>query len=185
MDGEKRKTIIGIDPGKLGALVVLFSDDSMLVYDLSQCYDDSGAANLSINPSKFRDLVFRNFGVLLKEKEVMVCCEKPIFAGGGFTIKTPTSMFESYGVIRAVFDTAQVKFVGVDPKEWIKYYPDLYHPRQKRDKKESVAKAKQLFPQSSDMFEYESLRGKYKGTKIDLDGRAEAALIANYARSLQ
>jgi len=175
---------VGIDPGKSGAMVVLFSDDSMLVYDLSECYDGSGAAQTSINPVKFRDLVVDNFGVLLEEKEVLVCCEKPIFVGGGFTIKTPMSMFESYGVIRTVFESVGVGFKGIRPRDWIRFYPDLYHPKQKRDKSESIVKAKELFPDSSDMFEYTVLKGRYKGTIIGLDGRAEAALIANYARSL-
>lgn len=175
---------IGIDPGKLGALVVLFSDDSLLAYDLERCYDDSGAAKTSLNPQKFYRLLAKNFGHLFADRGLLVCCEKPIFAGGGFTIRTPMSMFESFGVIHSVFDSLGVRFIGVAPRTWIKFYADLYHPKQKRDKAESVKKAKELFPSSAYLFEYEVTRGKNKGSKIGLDGRAEAALIANYARSL-
>lgn len=177
--------MIGIDPGKLGALAVLFSDDSILTYDLVGCYDDSGAAKSSLNPRKFHNLLSMNFGHLFYSKrDVFVCCEKPIFVGGGFTIRTPMSMFESFGVFHSVFDSLGVPFRGVAPREWIRFYSDLYHPKKKRDKSESVKKAMQLFPSSAHLFEFEVLRGKNKGSKVGLDGRAEAVLIANYARSL-
>lgn len=172
---------VGIDPGKNGALAMLFQDDSILVYDLATLYDDTGTSNNSINPNKLKVLVEK--GIKPCGKDMVVFCERPIFAGGGFTIKTPMSMYESYGVIRTVFECGGIPFRGVRPKEWIKYYPELYHPKKKRDKEESIALAKKLFPDSTEIFEYKVLKGHYKGKVIGLDGRAEAVLIANFARS--
>ena len=172
---------VGIDPGKNGALALLFKDNSMLIYDLGDFYDDTGTSSLSVNPTKFRQFVKANIKVL--GKDVVVCCERPIFVGGGFTIKTPMSMYESFGVIRAVFDGLHIEFMGVKPKEWIQHYTELYHPKKKRDKQESIDLAKKMFPESAEMFEYTVLKGKSKGKKIGLDGRAEAVLIANFARS--
>ncbi len=171
---------IGIDPGKNGAVASLFDDGSLDVLDLSDFYDDSGAAQTSINPDKLGRWIERR--LLGFSGNITVCCEKPIFVGGGFTIKTPMSMFESYGVIRGLFSSFGVPFQGVAPRDWLKWYPDLYHPKKKRTKDESVVKAKELFPNYAEVFEYEVLKGRCKGNKVLLDGRAEAALIARYAQ---
>ena len=170
---------VGIDPGKKGAMAILQSG-TFTVYDIGDCYDDTGASQSSVNPAKFSELVLRAVPEIGKN-EVYVGCETPIFVGGGFTIKTPMSMFESFGVFRAVFwSFGKVFFVGVQPREWQKFYPDLYHPKVKRTKEESVEKAKQLFPRYAGEFERTVAKGSHKGKVILLDGRAEAGLIANY-----
>lgn len=174
--------VVGIDPGKQGAVATLFSDGSLDVLDLSDFYDDSGAAHSSVNPGKFGKWIRKRTAAL--GCSLTVCCEKPIFVGGGFTIKTPMSMFESYGVIRGVCAAHGLSFIGVNPREWQKHYPALYHPKQKRTKEESVVEAKRLFPNYADVFEYEVLKGRCKGNTVLLDGRAEAALIARYAQDV-
>ena len=171
---------VGIDPGKQGSAVILYDDKSLSFFDLSDCYDKTGAAQVSMNPLIFGKWVFRALGG--RSDDVLVCCEKPIFIGG-ITVKTPMSMFESYGVIRSVCSCAGFIFGGVDPKDWIRYYPDLWHPREKRVKEESVDKAIELFPEYRDVFKGKIEKGRSKGNVIVYDGRAEAALIANYARN--
>lgn len=173
--------IMGIDPGKAGAVALLFDDGSLDVFDLGECYDASGAAHTSINPILLQDWLLRRMSGL-DAAAFTVCCEKPIFVGGGFTIRTPMSMFESYGVIRGVCLSLGLEFFGVSPKDWQKHFPELYHPRVKRTKEESVQMAKELFPDYAEVFESKVTRGKYKGGTVLLDGRAEAALIAKYAR---
>lgn len=171
---------VGIDPGKQGALVALGADGQMFFFSLTDLYDEYGAARSSLNP----EFVYKLF---LQVSDVadeigLVCCEKPIFKGPRFTIHTTTSMFESYGVLRSICYSRGLPFYGVMPIEWIKHYPNLYHPNQKRDKEESVAEAKRLFPLYSDEFETTVSRGRTKGSLKLLDGRAEASLIALYGR---
>ena len=170
--------VVGIDPGKNGALVLLADSGAMAFFPLKDFYDNLGAARLSLNPKLFYSWLCS----LQTEFDdiALVCCEKPIFMGSGFTIQTSMSMFESYGVFKACFYALGIGFYGVRPVEWIKHYPDLYHPKRKRDKSESVAEAKRLFPLYTDEFETTISRGRTKGNIKLLDGRAEAALIAKY-----
>ena len=172
---------VGIDPGKKGAIALLFGDGSLDVFDLCDCYDESGAANSSVNPAVLGQWAEKRFAGM-NCADIMVCCEKPIFAGAGFTIKTPMSMYESYGVLRGVFASFGVQFVGVSPTQWLKGYSELYHPKVKRTKEESVTVAKTLFPDYAGVFEYEVTKGRCKGNVVLLDGRAEAVLIAKYAQ---
>lgn len=179
-------TIIGIDPGKKGAVALLAPDLSLRVFDISDWYDDSGAAHSSVNPNVLDAWLHQQFG---PHDSIKVYCEKPIFVGGGFTIKTPMSMFESYGVLRAVFTKNSIPFIGVHPREWQKWYTNPVSPKQKRgkrkrDKNESIVKAKEIFPAYADLFERTVEKGAYKGNVIVMDGRAEAALIAWYGRAL-
>ena len=56
-------------------------------------------------------------------------------------------------------------FRGIPPKEWIKAYPNLYHPKEKRTKEESVAEAKRLTGVS-----YEHINALIKSGKQTKDG---------------
>ncbi len=170
--------IVGIDPGKNGALALLSESGEMSFFPLKDFYDDNGAARLSLNPQLIYNWLY---SLQVEFSDIaLVCCEKPIFMGSGFTIQTSMSMFESYGVLKTCFHALCIAFHGVRPIEWIKYYPNLYHPKQRRDKVESVVEAKNLFPLYADELERVIERGKTKGTKKPLDGYAEAALIAKY-----
>lgn len=173
--------VIGIDPGKKGALVALNPDNSLCLMDLSEFYDDKGASQSSVNPEYLRRWLD---GYLIHNgtKQIAVCCEKPIFVGAGFTVKTPMSMYESFGVFRGVFTGYGIPFTGVHPREWQKHYPELYHPKVKRTKDESVEKAIDLFPAYTGAFARINNKGRSKGNVVLMDGRAEAALIANYAK---
>jgi len=167
---------VGIDPGKSGAVALLYDDNSLDVFDISVFYDSTGASKCSANPRLVNDWIAWK----LKRKEVALCvCEKPIFAGRGFHIQTTMSTHESYGVFRCAFETANIPFRGVEPSTWLKSFPDLYHPKKRREKMESVCKAKELFPDSASLFE----RACKKGKKIIMPDRAEAALIAYYGRA--
>ena len=172
---------LGIDPGKQGAMVTLFEDGSLSFFDLKDLYDDSGASQSSVNPEKLGAWIDRRLAGI--EGGVAVWCEKPIFVGAGFTIKTPMSMFESYGILRSTFVRANVAFYGVSPHVWQKWYPTLYHPHIKRTKEESVTEAKKIFPDYAEVFERVVEKGAHKGNRILMDGRAEAALIANYGKN--
>lgn len=171
---------IGIDPGKNGAITLLYNDDSLTIMDITDFYDDEGAARISLNPRKFNDWLDYEFkGELVPI--IHVCCEEPVFMPG-FTSHTTMSMFESFGVFRTLFMLKNVSFSSVRPGSWIKSYPELYHPKKKRDKTESVLLAQKMFPTHADVFERTITRGRTKGKKQLLDGRAESTLIALYGK---
>lgn len=181
--------VLGIDPGKRGAVAVLDAMDSLVFFDIGDSYNDGGASRSSIDPNLFFDTVV-SWLFERPEKNIVVGCEQPIFLGSRFTIQTTMSMFESFGVLKTVLSKGicklrdkSVVFRGIPPKEWIKSYPNLYHPKQKRTKEESVAEAKRLFPKYADQFERTITKGSHKGGVIIMDGRAEAALIALYTKN--
>lgn len=169
---------VGIDPGKHGAAALLYDDNSLDVFDIGEFYDDDGAANSSVNPILLDHFIrFK----LKRRNNVHVCIERPIYVGG-HSIQAAASMYESFGVMRCAFTLANIPLTDVPPTRWIKYYPNLHHPRKRREKIESVREVQRLFPEYGDLFERRIEKGRGKGNKIPLDGRAEAVLIANYAR---
>jgi hypothetical protein len=172
---------IGIDPGKSGAITILYNDNSLKVMDITDFYDNEGAARISLNPLKLNDWIDYEFKDGLVPV-LHVCCEEPVFMPG-FTSHTTMSMFESFGVFRTLFLLRNISFSSVRPGTWIKSYPELYHPKKKRDKAESVALAQKLFPTHADIFERTITRGRTKGNKVLLDGRAESTLIALYGKN--
>lgn len=187
---------VGIDPGKRGAVAVLDDDGSLTFFDIGDSYNDTGASKSSLDPTLFFDTVV-SWLWDRPEKTIIVGCERPIFLGSRFTIQTTMSMFESFGVLKTVLSEGiskristivdrdkEITFRGIPPKEWIKSYPALYHPKQKREKEESVAEAKRLFPEFADQFERIVTKGSHKGSRIMMDGRAEAALIALYTKNI-
>lgn len=181
---------VGIDPGKRGAVAVLDGDGFLTFFDIGDSYNDTGASKSSLDPNLFFDTVV-SWLWNRPEKTIIVGCEQPIFLGSRFTIHTTMSGFESFGVLKTVLSEGinklrdkSVTFRGIPPKEWIKSYPNLYHPKQKREKEESVVEAKRLFPEHADQFERVIQKGSHKGGIVLMDGRAEAALIALYTKKM-
>lgn len=90
--------------------------------------------------------------------------------GGKQGVKSMMTYGIGYGEIRAVLKVLSIPFQEVAAATWKKEF-SLW----KKDKKESVKVAKQLFP-----------TGEYYGVKGGMkDGRAEAALLAEYARRIR
>lgn len=187
---------VGIDPGKRGAVAVLGDDGTLTFFDIGDSYNDTGASKSSLDPTLFFDTVVTWLWDQ-PDKTIVVGCEQPIFLGSRFTIQTTMSMFESFGVLKTVLSEGiskrmsaivdrdkEITFRGIPPKEWIKSYPNLYHPKQKREKEESVVEAKRLFPEHADQFERVIQKGSHKGGIVLMDGRAEAALIALYTKKI-
>lgn len=173
---------VGIDPGKNGAIALVERIDKttkiLFICDNGKLYDDNGASNCSVNPLKlkkwWRENIIKRSDLNTQEIKA-IGVETPIFTGMGMGIKTTMSMYESYGVLRAtllLLSPNSVFFRGVKPQEWIYHWDILYHPKEKRNKEESIILASTLFPEQQSMF-----FGKYGGAK---DGRAEATLIATY-----
>ena len=163
--------IVGIDPGASGCLATLDSDGWLEVYDLKECIKPTSTFN-SVDPELFINMLAKAIDYEYEPEDVAVWIEESsIFHKDG--IKTARPIFDSRGVMRALFCPRGYKVNFVDPKVWKKHFG------LKKDKSESVDKACELFPNQSDLFMRPKKRGG--GTKM-LDGRAEAALIALYGK---
>ena len=164
----KHKTIISIDPGQKGAFTVL-GPDGLDIWDLKDCYDQTTGFN-SLDPLKFNQMV--DLAIPANCGQVDVFCEESLLVHGN-GIKTARSVFDARGVLRTVLALRGYGMQFIPPKTWKKHFGLL-----KSDKTASVSKAIELLPEYADFFQKQ-----YRGRTIDLDGRAEAALIALYAKT--
>jgi hypothetical protein len=184
------KIIVGIDPGQKGAMAVRYEDDLLLTYDLKDCIKPTlvtvsaskkagkkakgkkpkGSLN-SLDACSLQNLVKK--AIPWSPSDVAVFCEDSLSLPHDGK-KTARSVFDSRGVLRAVFEMLGFKVHYVQPQTWKKVLK-----LRGQDKAASVAKACALFPKSATLF-----TRQWRGKTILLDGRAEAALIAYYGSLL-
>lgn len=143
---------IGIDPGKSGALAVLYDDwgDNVVVRIVS--FDDTEYT------STLRDL---------SGQRVKACLEHV----GPMPGQGVTSMFnfgQNFGYIKGLLEALQIPYELVRPQKWKKEFGIT------GDKNSSIEVCKRLFP-------FAQLRRTDRCRKDD-DGKAEALLMAEYAR---
>ena len=151
---------IGIDPGKKGAIA--FTDGyGAFVHDMP--LDADGRIDA-------QGLMLLMSSKILSSSKSMCFVEKAQAMPG----QGVTSVFNygvGYGVIRAVLQISCIPFQEIHPMKWKKEFTLI-----KKDKADSVAIARQLFPHAP------LVRDKKGGGEILLDGRAEALLICEYCR---
>jgi hypothetical protein len=158
--------IIGIDPGLQGAVTFL-TDYSIQVKDLIHCIDVTGNFH-SLDPCLFRDFIEIS---IIGDNDVSVFCEESILIPGN-GIKTSRIVYDSRGVLRAVFELRGIPINWVAPITW-KSCLGLRNAT----KEDSIKKIIEIFP------EYNDLYYKIKGDKTYAkDGRAESTLIALYGK---
>jgi hypothetical protein len=167
---EKVKVIIGIDPGLQGAITFL-EQKVLRVYDLKSCIADTGTFH-SLDPILFRNLLDKAIPCL--SDDIAVYCEESLLIPGN-GIKTSRIVYDSRGVLRAVFALRGATVHYVAPVTWKNYFN-----LKKATKSDSVAKILQYYPNSEHIY-YRNFRNK----KILMDGRAESTLIALYGQSQQ
>lgn len=164
---SSKKVLAGIDPGQKGAIAV-FGPDGLDIWDLKDCISVTGNFR-SLDVTKFSTLLDKSLPYLT-EDIALYCEESLLIHGNG--IKTARPIFDSRGVLRAVCELRGLSVQYVPPATWKRYFGLL-----KKDKSASVQKAIDLLPQCANFF-----RKHYRNKIIDLDGRAEAVLIALYGR---
>jgi len=172
------KIIVGIDPGQAGVLATLDSDGWLEVYDLKECIKPTGTFN-SVDPELFVNMLARAIDYEYEPEDVAVWIEESSsFHRDG--IKTAPPIFDSRGVMRALFYARGYEVNFVAPKVWKKHFGLKKESKEisKSFKEKSVKKACELFPNQTNLF----TRPKRGGGTMMLDGRAEAALIAYYGR---
>lgn len=158
----QKRTIIGVDPGHKGAVAVFEPGGNLAIWDLKDFLMPTGGFN-SLDPVRFADAM-RN-AIDDTGNAVAFCEESLLIHGNG--IKTARPIFDSRGVLRSVFALLRVELRFIPPAMWKRFYG-----LQKTEKADSVNKAVELIPRYADFF-----RKQYRGRTLDLDGRAEAALI--------
>lgn len=142
--------IVGVDPGKSGAIALLTIDG-----DLVDAYDMPVVDGL-ISPAVlasyegWRTTPYRFHAVI-----------EDVHAMPGQGVTSMFSFGRSVGVVEGVFGALGVPVTRVAPAKWKKSFG------LSRDKGESRRRALELWPSSARLFE-----------RVKDDGRAEAALIA-------
>ena len=164
----KNKTIVGIDPGQKGAIAVFSPDGTLDIWDMKPLIVATGSFK-SLDANRLDALI----GSAIPDPEnALVFCEESLIVHGN-GIKTARPIFDARGVMRAVLALRGVKMEYVSPIAWKRYYGLT-----KASKADSVEKAIELLPKYADFF-----RKEYRKRIIDLDGRAEAALIGLYGKA--
>ena len=152
---------IGIDPGQKGALGFIL-DKNVTVFDMPLLPDKQmDAWMIGTIISSF----IEQFGINQETYTVTCCLEK----AQAMPKQGVTSVFNygtGYGKIKAMLEWFKIPYEEIRPAKWKKEFS------LDRDKAKSVALAKKLFPTQ----ELVTKRGRL------LDGRAEALLMAEYAR---
>lgn len=143
---------IGIDPGKSGAMAVL--------------YDDWGG-DVVVRVIKFDSREYAQTLRDLSGQRVKACLEHV----GAMPGQGVTSMFnfgQNFGYIKGLLEAFQIPYELVRPQKWKKAFGIT------GDKNSSIEVCKRLFP-------FAQLRRTDRCRKDD-DGKAEALLMAEYAR---
>ena len=116
---------IGIDPGKEGAIAVLWPN---------------GAKTLNV----FDEIQYRNIlDAVQAEKMDSICCLEKVSAMPGQGVTSMFNFGDNFGFARGLLTACHIPYELVRPQKWKKEY-SLSH-----DKKESIAACKRLFPDVS------------------------------------
>lgn len=147
---------IGIDPGKDGAIAIIFTDKhkSIRQIDLYSPFDEKEYIKL------LSDL---NNG----ENEAICCLEK-VSARPGQGVTSMFNFGTNFGWIQGVLQAKEIPYELVTPQKWKKEFSVT------SDKNTSIEVAKRLFPTVN--------LKQTDRCKKEHDGMAEALLMAEYAR---
>ena len=151
---------IGIDPGKKGAIAFIHGDE-VQVHDMPLDADGriDGAG------------VYMMIATRVVSPQAAICFLERSQAMPGQGVTSTFNYGVGYGTIRGALQVAGIPFQEVHPLKWKKEYALI-----KKEKADSVAVARQLFPKAP------LVREKRGGGDMLLDGRAEALLICEYCR---
>lgn len=154
--------IMGIDPGKTGALAILVDKNYSFVYDIPT--DTSNEYDLD-----------KLWSIIERENPDFVAIEDKAMIIGKTSHRTSRSLGWISGAIEAILSKLDIGWLSIPPKSWKTYY-ELTIPRNVKKgmtsgevKQLSIDKAIELYPAAKKML-----------TLKKHDGRAEALLIARY-----
>lgn len=142
----------GVDPGKLGALAVLFPNGDVQLFNFSEKEFFGAISMLATTSSRAK---------------VVVALEHV----GGLPGQSAPAAFnfgDNFGYIRGLLSAFEIPYELVRPQRWKKEFGCT------SDKNTSIEVARRLFPRVN--------LKRTERCKKDDDGRAEALLLAEYAR---
>lgn len=151
------KIFIGIDPGKSGGIAIIKEDGSYLLIDMPINPNDE-ISSLMIYQLFCNEIDFN--------KDQIYCCLEKAQSMPGQGVTSVFNYGQGYGKIKAVLEILKIPYEEIRPLKWKKEFS------LDKDKVKSVSLAQKLFP----MEIFVTQRGRL------LDGRAEAILLAEYAR---
>ena len=146
---------IGIDPGKNGALALIYSEtiDPPVVIHFSE--------------EACRSILLHAHGIKMARGEEVKCCLEHVTAMPGQGVVSMFNFGQNFGYIRGVLEAFLIPYELVRPQKWKKEFGIS-------NKNSSVECCKRLFPDVS-------LR-RTENCRKDDDNMAEAILMAEYAR---
>lgn len=156
------KFILGVDPGARGALAVMDLQGQLLrVIDMPAVEMKVGAAmKMRVSP----ELLAHELSPYWGEAHAWV---EQVTAMPGQGVSSMFAFGESFGIVKGVLAGRNIKIGMVTPGKWKKAM------EVNASKDGSRARALQLWPNFAEAFK-----------RVKDDGRAEAALIAEYGRRL-
>lgn len=145
---------IGVDPGKSGALAVIYADENNQPFRIKVVPFDA---------SVYREVI----SACVDESRV-VCCVEKVGAMPGQGVVSMFNFGHNLGLIEGLLQANKIPYQLVPPQTWKKEFS------LSSDKQSSIDVCKKLFPNIS-------LLATPRSRK-DNDGMAEALLLAEYAR---
>jgi len=170
---RNRHLIVGLDPGKTGAIVTGYLDDP----------EEVTISDLGNGRAAVVQTILKSIGSMRPFSRVSVFLEQSFILPGSAISASETYM-KHYGNIEAALLAARIPnndITELRPQTWQHIYPDLTPPRSKAGEKSESGErriqikhnsrriATRLFPKLARMF-----------AAIKNDGRADAALIYSY-----
>lgn len=158
--------IVGVDSGSTGAVALLWDDGEVELYDLPIVFVDGKS---KLNAAEFKRIMaipsaIANHLILIEETHAQGLGDRANKA-------TLFSMGRNLGGIEGVLVALDCSVDYVKPATWKRYYWKAKPVNDNQSKERSRQKAIELFPKAAEGL----------SRKKDHD-RAEALLIANYAR---
>lgn len=152
---------IGIDPGQKGGIAIIDDDTNKLL----SMEIPLSADKKEMSTKEIYDFISNNFIII---DEVFCIIEK----AQAMPKQGVTGVFNygrGYGELIAILKILEIPYQEIQSQKWKKEFSLI-----KKDKKASVAMAQKLFPHEVFITE----RGRL------MDGKAEACLMAEYARRI-
>lgn len=150
---ENKRLYIGLDPGAKGAITLINEDGTLF-------------KNIDI-PKVGTNYDLREINKVVAEHEIHFGCVEHQQVFGKEGIVSAFKIGFGYGILVMTLESNNISYEEVRPQAWKKMFGLI-----NKDKAASVRAAQKLFP-----------TGQFVGPKGGLyDGRAESALIAEYAR---
>jgi crossover junction endodeoxyribonuclease RuvC len=151
---------MGIDPGLSGAIALLHDDGRLEVFDMP-------VGELKVGGKTKRRIIPELLADIIAPCNGSVCALEKVSAMPGQGVSSVFNFGSSWGMARGMLAVAQIEVIDAHPATWKKHF------RLGSGKDASRHKVCSMFPKQAGLF-----------ARVKDDGRAEAVLLAVYARDI-